>query len=121
MAHEHTAARTPRRLPNEPIAPYPPTTQIIRVGSKDTSGDEPAPKDDPHPEYVADELLIVTQGPDSDDAERGGEQESREPGRFGAAGWTEAAGMPYYKTREETAGGNRDKPSKQKEKKPGPR
>ncbi len=52
------------------------------VGSKDTSGDEPAPKDDPHPEYVADELLIVTQGPDSDDAERGGEQESREPGRF---------------------------------------
>ena len=95
---------------------YPPTTQIIRVGAKDTSGDEPAPKDDPHPEYLADELLIVTQGPDSDDAERGAEQESREPGRFGLAGWTEAAGMPYFKTREETAGGHSDKPAKKKDK-----
>lgn len=100
---------------------YPPTTQIVRVGSKDTSGDEPVPKDDRHPEYLADELLIVTQGPDGDDAGRGGEFESREPGRFGTAGWTEAAGMPYYEIREETAGGNRDKPAKQKEKKPGSR
>jgi vancomycin resistance protein YoaR len=99
---------------------YPPTTQIIRVGAKDTSGDEPVPKDDPHPEYLADELLMVTQGPESEEGERGAEIESREPGRFGTAGWTEAAGMPYFQTREETAGGPRDKPPKSKDK-PGKR
>jgi hypothetical protein len=95
---------------------YPPTTQIIRVGVKDTSGDEPAAKDDPHPEYLADELLIVTQGPDSDDAGRGTEVENREPGRYGQAGWTEAAGMPYFQTRQETAPGPSVKSTKNKDK-----
>jgi vancomycin resistance protein YoaR len=95
---------------------YPPTTQIIRVGVKDTSGDEPGAKDDPHPEYLADELLIVTQGPDSDDAGRGTEVESREPGRYGQAGWTEAAGMPYFQSRQETAPGPSDKLTKNKDK-----
>ena len=95
---------------------YPPTTQIVRVGAKDTSEEEPAPNDDPHPEYLADELLIVTQGPESDDGERGGEFENREPGRYGTAGWTEAAGMPYYQTRPETAAGPSDKPLKSKKK-----
>jgi vancomycin resistance protein YoaR len=100
---------------------YPPTTQIIRVGAKDTSGDEPAPKDDPHPEYLADELLIVTQGPESDDGERVAETENREPGRFGTAGWTEAAGMPYYRTREEMAGKRSDKSPEKKGKSDKPR
>jgi vancomycin resistance protein YoaR len=87
---------------------YPPTTQIVRVGSGEASdaNDDAAKSltreksaklvDDPHPEYLADELLIMTEGADDDD---GGANlsESREPGRFGENGWTEAAGMPYYR------------------------
>jgi vancomycin resistance protein YoaR len=74
---------------------YPPTTQVVRVG---TGGAQPAakPRQDPQPEYVADELLVVTL------AREAGQQtaqfsESREPGRFGRPGWTEEAGMPFFK------------------------
>ena len=58
------------------------------------------------------ELLVTTQGPkldaadadsdepgkkDDDTADRGGvTRESREPGKYGTAGWTEEAGMPYW-------------------------
>ena len=78
---------------------YPPTTQIIRVGSgieTESSGDPATRIDDPHPEYLADELLTMTEGADDDE---GGTSlsESREPGRFGVSGWTRAAGMPYYR------------------------
>ena len=62
-------------------------------------------------EYLADELLVTTQGPDerdqADDASQGAAPkddsmlESREPGRFGKAGWTEQAGMPFWKSRSE--------------------
>jgi vancomycin resistance protein YoaR len=89
---------------------YPPTTQIVRVGAGDPSKDKPGAADDPHPEYLADELLVTTQGPDerdqSDDASPSPSArdesmlESREPGRFGKAGWTEQAGMPFWKSRE---------------------
>jgi vancomycin resistance protein YoaR len=76
---------------------YPPTTQIVRVGTGD-SGDKPLKaSDDPHPEYLADELLVMTQGADSDDEGSANVSESREPGRFGENGWTEAAGMPYFR------------------------
>lgn len=75
---------------------YPPTTQIVRVG---TGGAKPGSKlrHDALPEYVADELLVVTL------AREAGEQaprftEAREPGRFGRPGWTQEAGMPYFKT-----------------------
>jgi hypothetical protein len=82
---------------------YPPTSQIVRVGAADIPKDRVKAEDDKHPEYLADELLVVTQG--ADDSEEGsGERqsvmrESREAGRFGEKGWTEAAGMPFWETR----------------------
>ena len=91
---------------------YPPTSQIVRVGAGDMAKDSVKVQDDQHPEYVADELLVTTQGPkldaadadedgqkDDDTADRGGvTRESREPGKYGTAGWTEEAGMPYWRT-----------------------
>ncbi len=72
---------------------YPSTMQIWRVGSGD-----PDPKwsgaDDEHPEYVADEYLMISQGPDlvsphAKGAEKGGGTvESRVAGRYGTHGWT---------------------------------
>jgi hypothetical protein len=89
---------------------YPPTTQIIRVGAGEPSKDKPNVNDDAHPEYLADELLVATQGPDekdqSEDASGSGNShednmfESREPGRFGKPGWTEQAGMPFWRGRD---------------------
>jgi len=117
---------------------YPPTSQIVRVGAGDMSQDQAKVQDDQHPEYVADELLVTTQGPkldaadadedgkkDDDTSDRGGvTRESREPGKYGTAGWTEAAGMPYWRsgqTRADSApetGPSRDsKPPKRKGKK----
>jgi vancomycin resistance protein YoaR len=76
---------------------YPPTSQIIRVGTGD-SGEAPLKvKDDSHPEYLADELLVMTQGADADEEGGSNLAENREPGRFGENGWTEAAGMPYFR------------------------
>jgi vancomycin resistance protein YoaR len=93
---------------------YPPTTQIVRVGTGDMPKDSVKAEDDRHPEYLADELLVVTQG-EADGDEAGGERgsvtrESREAGRFGEKGWTEAAGMPFWESRpaaEESADGAR--------------
>jgi hypothetical protein len=83
---------------------YPPTQQIVRVGTGDMPKDSVKAEDDHHPEYLADELLVVTQG--ADDAEddssatRGSVmRESREAGRFGEKGWTESAGMPFWESR----------------------
>jgi vancomycin resistance protein YoaR len=94
---------------------YPPTPQIVRVGAGDAEAEKSDAIDDPHPEYLADELLVTTQGPDGRDQgddlasqTAGGEREesmweSREPGRFGKAGWTEQAGMPFWKSRRDKA------------------
>jgi vancomycin resistance protein YoaR len=106
---------------------YPPTSQIVRVGTGDMPKDSVKAEDDKHPEYVADELLVVTQG-ESDSEEPGTERavvmrESREPGRFGEKGWTEAAGMPFWESRpkaEESADGAASggaEPAKTKKKK----
>jgi vancomycin resistance protein YoaR len=82
---------------------YPPTSQIVRVGTGDMPKDSVKAEDDHHPEYLADELLVVTQG--ADDADDGDQakgsvmRESREAGRFGDKGWTEAAGMPFWDSR----------------------
>jgi hypothetical protein len=82
---------------------YPPTSQIVRVGTGDMPKDSVKAEDDRHPEYLADELLVVTQGADDGDEDGSGRgsatRESREPGRFGEKGWTEAAGMPFWETR----------------------
>ncbi|MEZ4225428.1 MAG: VanW family protein [Polyangiaceae bacterium] len=80
---------------------YPPTAQIIRVGIGDMPRDSSRAQDDPHPEYVADELLVMTQGLDVETpggSEEGAEfMQWREPGKYGRYGWTEDAGMPLWK------------------------
>lgn len=48
---------------------YPPTPQIIRVGTGDMPKDSVDVTDDPHPEYLADELLVLTQSSAPDAAE----------------------------------------------------
>jgi vancomycin resistance protein YoaR len=81
---------------------YPPTSQIINVGTgpKDL---EVKAVDDNHPEYVVDEYLVITQGPDirtpgvASPEAGGGMVESREPGRTGERGWTEKTGMTKYR------------------------
>lgn len=95
---------------------YPPTTQIVRVGTAEPANAEKA-DDDPHGEYLADELLVVTQGPDPDESDDGVMRESREPGRFGVPGWTEELGMPFYRGREKAGGQARASPGSA-EKKP---
>jgi hypothetical protein len=80
---------------------YPPTTQIVYVGTgpKDADGSY---KSDNHPEYRADEYLVVTQGPGirskgkSEPEPGGGTIESRVPGKTGSRGWQKEAGMPVF-------------------------
>lgn len=85
---------------------YPPTAQIIRVGSGEMKKDNVEIKDDAHPEYTADELLVLTQGESLGEgavrnAATGREvTEWREPGKTGEPGWTKAAGMPQWEPRE---------------------
>ena len=77
---------------------YPATTQIWHVGTGD-----PDPKfeahDDEHPEYVVDEYLMVTQGPDIQSPhvhapeKGGGTLESRVAGKYGTHGWTVREGF----------------------------
>ena len=79
---------------------YPPTQQIVRVGTGSMEKDSVKAEDDPHPEYVADELLVMTEGPDTPlSKEHPGDRvaEDREPGRFGDSGWMAKAGMPVWK------------------------
>ncbi len=81
---------------------YPPTTQIVHVGSGPKDPDYKV-VDDTHPEYVVDEYLVVTQGPEihtqgvSGPEAGGGTTESREPGKSGDYGWTDSAGFATYK------------------------
>jgi vancomycin resistance protein YoaR len=82
---------------------YPPTTQIVRVGIGEGPIDGEKAKDDPHPEYLADELLVVTQGVDlggRSTVPGGAMVEDREAGKYGEEGWTAAAGMPLWHARE---------------------
>jgi vancomycin resistance protein YoaR len=71
---------------------YPPTAQLWRAG---TGGAAPAgfvrPRNDPHPEYVADEYLQITQ------TERGTVDLVRQPGRTGNYGWIEREGLVVRK------------------------
>ncbi|WP_437830266.1 VanW family protein [Sorangium sp. So ce1153] len=83
---------------------YPPTTQIIHVGSGPRDPEFKA-ADDNHPEYVADEYLVVTQGPDvrtpgaTGPEPGGGTVESREPGLTGERGWTDRAGFGTFRAK----------------------
>jgi vancomycin resistance protein YoaR len=82
---------------------YPPTTQIWRVGKGPADAKFEA-HDDEHPEYVADEFLSISQGPDvskkahaagagEGGASRGDMVESRIGGRTGSYGWTVREGF----------------------------
>ena len=81
---------------------YPPTAQIVRVGTGDSSGDAVSILDDQHPEYTADEYLTVTQGPGiltrgvERDVPGGPMVENRVPGKTGKSGWTVTAGFPVF-------------------------
>jgi vancomycin resistance protein YoaR len=81
---------------------YPPTAQIIRVGTGDMPLDSVRAEDDQHPEYVADEYLTITQGPGlrapgvDTDQPGGGTVENRIQGSTGARGWIEKAGYSHW-------------------------
>jgi vancomycin resistance protein YoaR len=85
---------------------YPPTAQIINVGTGPRDLEVKA-TDDAHPEYVVDEYLVVTQGPDlrtpgaTAPEPGGGTVESREPGLTGERGWTERAGFGSFLSKDE--------------------
>jgi vancomycin resistance protein YoaR len=88
---------------------YPPTTQIIHVGTG-PKDDSYTPVPDSHPEYVVDEYLVVTQGPDlrtpgtSGPEPGGGTTESREAGKTGEYGWTERTGMTRFHSKDDPKG-----------------
>lgn len=105
---------------------YPPTPQIVRVGTGDMPKDSVTAEDDRHPEYLADELLVMTQTSDpagavedgpAESAEvalpnksagngtvsrketnEGGCSEWRQAGKTGVAGWTKEQKMPQWET-----------------------
>jgi len=87
---------------------YPSVTQIWKVG---TGPDDKKwkPKDDDHPEYVADQYLTVSQGPSVVGRrglpEPGGATvESRIPGRYGSYGWTVRDGFTVAWSRDKEKG-----------------
>lgn len=71
---------------------YPPTAQIIRVGTGDMPKDSVRIPNERHPEYVADAYLMMTQGPDIEK----GMVEVNEQGTTGRYGWTQRVGLPYW-------------------------
>lgn len=72
---------------------YPPTQQVVLVGTGDKTAPN-APKDATQPEYTADELLVVTVLPNGHSEPK--ITETREPGEYGAPGWTAKLGMPGF-------------------------
>ncbi len=68
---------------------YPPTTQIVAVGTG-PDDQKPKVKEDTHAEYTVDEYLVMTQGPGGAE---GAMTEQREPGRTGEKGWIKKLGF----------------------------
>ncbi|HRI62648.1 MAG TPA: VanW family protein [Polyangium sp.] len=95
---------------------YPPTTQILNVGAGPKEMTATA-KDDEHPEYIVDEYLVVTQGPDmhtpgvSGAEPGGGTVESREPGKTGEKGYYEKLGLSHYRSNENPDSAAQSEPS----------
>ena len=80
---------------------YPPTTQIIKVGTG-PEDKKSRLRDDRHLEYTADEYLVMTQGPKIGlRGGKGGMVESRVPGKTGRRGWQKKEGMAVYEPEEE--------------------
>jgi vancomycin resistance protein YoaR len=73
---------------------YPPTTQIVAVGTgpDDT---KPAVVEDNHPEYTVDEVLVITQGPmvRGEGPPGGAMSEARTAGKTGETGWIQRLGL----------------------------
>ncbi|HEX8796847.1 MAG TPA: VanW family protein [Polyangiaceae bacterium] len=92
---------------------YPPTTQIWRVG---TGPEDPKfeADDDAHPEYVADQYLFITQGPDIQGPHGSDMVESRVAGKTGEYGWTVREGFAK-ETHGTHAKGSGDKDTESKE------
>lgn len=96
---------------------YPPTAQIWKVGQG-----EPDPKwvshDDEHPEYVADEYLQISQGPDIHDPRGhappmgGSTVETRVAGKYGTHGWTVREGFAKAQkgSKSQAGAGDDDRP-----------
>jgi vancomycin resistance protein YoaR len=74
---------------------YPPTSQIVEVGTGEDVDAKKKAKSDSTPEYVADELLILTLKRSSD-SDPGEFAENRESGPYGEPGWTARRGMPFW-------------------------
>lgn len=72
---------------------YPPTPQVVRVGTGDINLKKKSSVSTP--EYRADEVLILTQRR-PENGEPGELAENREPGKYGEQGWTKEAGMPFW-------------------------
>lgn len=72
---------------------YPPTPQVIRIGTGPATLGKASSVGTP--EYLADEVLILTQRRPID-GKPGEHAENREPGKYGEKGWTRQAGMPFW-------------------------
>ncbi|HEX4352260.1 MAG TPA: VanW family protein, partial [Polyangiales bacterium] len=71
---------------------YPPTLQLWRIGTgREPPPDFERPRNDAHPEYVADEYLQMTQ------TEAGTFDVARDIGRTGSYGWIAREGMLVHK------------------------
>jgi vancomycin resistance protein YoaR len=73
---------------------YPPTPQVVLVGTGAGQSRTGRPPYDTSPEYLADELIVMTQTANLD----GPLVEQRVPGRFGLPGWTKDIGAPAWST-----------------------
>jgi hypothetical protein len=70
-----------------------PTTRLVRVGSgRKSSGETGRPPRETRPEYLADELLMLSQ-PAELEAQP---VEQRTPGRFATPGWARTIGAPVW-------------------------
>jgi vancomycin resistance protein YoaR len=75
---------------------YPPTSQLIRVGTgKKGAGAAGRPPTEVPPEYFADELVVLSQQPEPDALPL----EQRTPGRFATAGWARTIGAPVWEAK----------------------
>jgi vancomycin resistance protein YoaR len=71
---------------------YPPTTRVVLVGVGRASNTTGRPPPAPRPEYLADELLVISQAADPEAPLL----EQRTAGRFGSTGWSKKIGSPTW-------------------------
>jgi len=74
---------------------YPPTPQLVRIGSGKRGNETGRPPQDPPPEYFADELLVLSQPAELEAPPT----EQRTPGRFATAGWAKSIGSPVWEVK----------------------